>query len=244
MDLELADKAALIIGGSSGLGLASARAIAGEGARVAICARRSERLEAASKGTGGTWFPCDTAVPGQAAGAIAAAMAHFGRLDILVVSGGGPPAGDLDDVSTRAWTDAYQALWLSTVEAITAVLPGMRGQGWGRIVIVSSVAAKEPVPSLILSNSLRAGLLGFVNSMGASLAPSGITINAILPGYFDTPRIAQLAEPRSEILAKIPAGRCGAPAEFGSLAAFLASERAGYLTGQGIGLDGGLMRGI
>lgn len=244
MKLGLEGRAALVLGGSSGLGRGCAQALHGEGAQVAIASRDRAKLEKAAAGTGGVWFEFDSNVAGQAGDVVRESTERFGKLDVLVVSGGGPPPGELDDFSLDDWKAAYQSLWLSTVEAVQAALPGMKERRWGRIVLVASIAAREPVANLLLSNSLRAGLLGFINSTSRELAPHGITINAILPGYFDTPRLDALGRAKSELPEKVPAGRLGDPREFGELAAFLASERAGYLTGQAIAIDGGLSRGI
>ena len=245
MDLGLRDRRALVLGASSGLGRAVAAALVAEGARVAICARNKARIEAAARELGAqVGLPCDLAVPGAATALVDVARQRLGGLDILVTNTGGPPKGRFGDVTDEMWREGFQSLWLAAIDAIRAALPGMRQQRWGRILLVTSTAAKEPIPGLTVSNGLRAGLLGLMNSLAPEVAEEGVTVNALLPGYTATARIAELGLPEETLAEDIPARRLGRPEEFGAVAAFLASEQAGYVTGQAIAVDGGFIRGL
>src|SRR5258706_16484745 len=192
MNLGLDARCALVMGASRGLGKAIARALVEEGARVAVCARDVVRLSAAATEIGAEAMPCDLAAPGAAARLIADAERRLGRLDILIVNTGGPPPALFADLNDVAWRAAFEGLWMSGVGAIRAALPGMRARKWGRIVLVTSVAAKEPVPKLMLSNSLRAGLHGLVNALSREVAADQVTVNALMPGYTLTERLAEL----------------------------------------------------
>jgi 3-oxoacyl-[acyl-carrier protein] reductase len=245
MDLGLRDRRALILGASAGLGRAVAAALVAEGARVAICARNKARVEAAARELGArVALPCDLSVPGAATALVDSARQRLGGVDILVTNTGGPPKGRFDAISNEMWQEGFQSLWLAAVDAIRAALPEMRKQRWGRILLVTSTAAKEPIPGLSVSNGLRAGLLGLVKSLAPEVAEEGVTVNALLPGYTATQRIAELGIPEEELAEHIPARRLGRPEELGAMAAFLASEQAGYVTGQAIAVDGGYLRGL
>ncbi len=244
MDLALGNRRALVMGGSRGLGNAIARALCAEGARVAICARDATRVAAAAAELGAEGIACDLAVPGAAADLVEEAIRRLGGLDILVVNTGGPPPGLFVELDDSTWRRTFEALWMSSVGAIRAALPGMRERRWGRILLVTSVAAKEPVPNLMLSNSLRAGLHGMVNSLAREVAADQVTVNALLPGYTLTERLQELRLDEAKVAASIPAGRIGSPAEFASVAAFLLSGPASYLTGQALAVDGGLLQSI
>jgi 3-oxoacyl-[acyl-carrier protein] reductase len=245
MNLGLRDRHALVLGASSGLGRAVAAALVAEGARVAICARNKARVEAAARELGAQLgLACDLTVPGAATALVESARKRLGGLDILVTNTGGPPKGRFADVSNDMWQHGFQSLWLSAVDAIRAALPAMREQRWGRIVLITSSAAKEPIPGLTVSNGLRAGLLGLVKSLAPEVAEEGVTVNAVLPGYTATDRIAELGIPEETLAEHIPARRLGRPEELGSVAAFLASEQAAYVTGQAIAVDGGFIRGL
>jgi 3-oxoacyl-[acyl-carrier protein] reductase len=244
MDLGLRGRRALVMGASSGLGQATAAALVEEGARVAISARGAERLAGVARQLGAIAIVSDTTVAGAAATLVQEAEQRLGALDILVVNTGGPPAGLFADLGESAWRTAFDSLWMSTVSALRAALPGMRARKWGRVIVITSIAAREPVPNLLLSNSLRAGLHGLVNGLSKEVAADGVTINALLPGYTMTERLAELKLDLPRLEAQIPARRLGTARDFGAVAAFLASEQANYITGQALACDGGLLQSI
>lgn len=232
------------MGASSGLGKSIAQALVNEGARVAICARNAERVAAAAAELGAQGIVANLSVPGAAAEVVAESGKRLGQLDILVVNTGGPAPGLFVELKDSAWRESFEGLWMSTVGAIQSALPGMRARRWGRIIVITSIAAREPVPKLMLSNSLRAGLHGLVNAVSKEIAPDGITINALMPGYTRTERLAELQLDLTKLAAQIPARRLGRPEDLAAVAVFLASEPAGYVTGQAIAVDGGLLQSI
>jgi 3-oxoacyl-[acyl-carrier protein] reductase len=241
MDLGIKGKKALVMGASAGLGYAIAEALLAEGVDVAICSRAGDKLDAAKTKLGvKTAVPIDLTQPHAGEAVIKA----VGNIDILVTNTGGPAAGSFADITTDAWQAGFQSLWLSAVDAIKASLPHMRAQKWGRILLVTSVAAREPMANLTVSNGLRAGLLGLTKSIANEIASDGVTINALLPGYTATERLQQLNIPAEKMAAQIPARRIGRPEEFAALAAFLASAQASYITGQAIAVDGGYQHSI
>jgi 3-oxoacyl-[acyl-carrier protein] reductase len=258
VNLGLGDKVALVCGASRGLGRAIAAELVAEGAAVAVCSRDAERLAAAASELGPEVLavPADLAAPGEPTRAVEAAVERFGRLDVLVANTGGPPAGTHDSLTLEDWDAATALLLRSTVELAEAALPGMKERGWGRVLIVTSVAVKQPVDNLILSNSLRAAVTGFAKTLAREVATDGITVNTILPGYTATERVTELNRANAEregvepeeiqarLEASIPLGRLAEPEEFAALAAFLASERASYITGASIAVDGGWLRGL
>ena len=244
MELGLSGRRALVMGGSSGLGKAIAQALIKEGARTVICARGAERLAATAAQIGAQGIVADVTLPGAAAALVVESEKRLGPLDVLVVNTGGPPPGLFADLSEAAWRTAFESLWISSVGAMRAALPGMRARRWGRVILVTSVAAREPVANLMLSNSLRAGLHGLVNALSREVAADGVTINALMPGYTLTERLAELKLDEAELAAQIPAGRLGRAEDFAAVAAFLASEQANYLTGQAVACDGGLLHSI
>lgn len=261
MDLGLKGRRALVGGGSRGLGRAVAEELAREGADVAIVARDAAALErtaseiARETGARVVGVPADFAQAGAAARVVADAKSALGgALDILVTNQGGPPPGPFDAHPTEHWRRAYTLLLESVVEQVRAVLPDMKSRGWGRIITVTSIAVKQPNEGLILSNSLRAGVTGLARTLANELAPHGITVNNVMPGYTRTERLvdlaADIAERRgitsadayAEWERHIPMGRIGEPREFAALVAFLASDRATYMTGTSIPVDGGWIR--
>jgi 3-oxoacyl-[acyl-carrier protein] reductase len=262
MDLGLRGKAALVAASSRGLGYAIARELAAEGAAVAICARGESRLKEAAREigetTGARVVPVvgDVARPEDVARILGRALAELGRVDVLVTNSGGPPSGTFESTPPAAWKAAVDVLLTSAVELIRGVLPGMKERRFGRILNVTSIAVKQPVENLILSNSLRAAVTGMARTLANEVAPFGITVNNLVPGYTRTERLVELSDTNtartgaaasefySKLEREIPARRLGEPAELAALAAFLASERASYVTGQSIVVDGGWVRGL
>jgi len=244
MDLGISARRALVMGASRGLGRAIAEALLAEGVTVAICARNRERLEATAHKIGAVAIPADLSVPGASTTVVRDATARLGGLDILVVNTGGPSPHRFDDIDDEEWRRGFEALWMSSVGAIRACLAGMRVRRWGRVLVVTSIAAREPIDKLMLSNSLRAGLHGLVNSLTREVASDGITVNALMPGYTRTERLVEIGINEAAVCELIPAKRLGYAHEFAALAAFLASEKAAYITGQAIACDGGLLQSI
>jgi 3-oxoacyl-[acyl-carrier protein] reductase len=245
LDLKVANRRALVFGASKGLGKAVARELIAEGVRVAIVSRDRSRIDTTAAEIGAIGIAGDVSSPGSCKSLVEQAVqALGGPVDILVTNTGGPPAGSFERMSANDWQKGFDNLWISTVESLLAVLPHMRQQKWGRILAITSIAAREPQPGLVISNSLRAGLLGLINSVSRDVAKDGITMNALLPGYTATERLAELGIDDATMGAKIPAGRIGRPEEFAALAAFLASDRASYITGQAIAVDGGFLNSI
>lgn len=245
MDLKISGRRALVFGASQGLGKAVARELIAEGAQVAIVSRDPGRIAATAAEIGAVGIAGDVSSPGNCGALVAqAAKALGGPIDILVTNTGGPPAGPFERISAADWQKSFDNLWMSTVESVLAVLPHMRQRKWGRILAITSISAREPQPGLVISNSLRAGLLGLVNSVSRDVAKDGITMNALLPGYTATERLTELGVDDASMGPKIPAGRIGKPEEFAALAAFLASDRASYITGQAIAVDGGFLNSI
>jgi 3-oxoacyl-[acyl-carrier protein] reductase len=253
MDLGLRGRAAAVAGASSGLGLAIARNLAAEGADVAVCARDRERLEVAAAeldATGGgrvSATPLDVRDADAVTTWINATAEAFGRLEIVVPNAGGPPGGGATAFDVGAYRDAVELNLLSQIVITQAALPHLRAAGWGRVIFVTSVSVKQPIPTLALSNTARAGVAGYAKSLVADLGDAGITVNLLAPGYHATDRLEEvLADDaaRDAVLADIPLGRLGDPADFGAIAAFLASDQASYITGAVIGIDGGLSRAL
>lgn len=244
MDYRIKGRRALVMGASRGLGRAVAEALLAEGVKTAICARDAARLERTAKEIGALGVPCDLSQPGTGARLVEDVIARLGGLDILLVNTGGPPPASFDKIDDAQWRAGFESLWLSAVSSIRAALPGMRERRWGRILLVTSVAAREPLPNLMMSNALRAGLHGLVNALSREIGPDGITINALMPGYTLTERLKEAGFKAEEVAKAVPLGRIGRPEEFAALACFLASEPAGYITGQAIACDGGLLRSI
>jgi 3-oxoacyl-[acyl-carrier protein] reductase len=262
MDLGLRGKVALVAASSAGLGRAVAEELAREGANLVMCARGKERLDTVAR-----TIRDETGVRVEALGADLSqisdvqrvtdvALRTFGQVDILVTNAGGPPAGPFESHSHETWQAALRQNLDSVVELVRAVLPGMKERRWGRIINVTSIAVKQPVDGLILSNSVRAAVTGFARTLANEVAPFGITVNNVMPGYTRTQRVEDLAAKnaamRDSSLAaelalferQIPMGRLGEPAEFAAMVAFLASERASYTTGASIPVDGGWIRSL
>ena len=248
MDLGLEGRTALVMGGSRGIGRAIAEALAREGASVAIAARSKEGLELAAKTVSPAplGFVADTGDLERLAALPAEVEAELGPLDILVTNTGGPPFGGALDHGPEEWEAAYRSLVLAPRVLAEAVLPGMRERGWGRVVNVGSTSTREPIPGLNLSNAHRMAAVGFFATLAREVAADGVTLNTVATGRFATERLADAAgslEGAEEAArTEVPAGRLGRPEEYGDLVAFLCSERAAYLTGTVIPIDGGLTR--
>jgi 3-oxoacyl-[acyl-carrier protein] reductase len=248
MKLGLEGKVALVMAASRGIGRGIAVALAREGARVAISSRSAGRLDeaAAEVGAGTATFVADTSDTETLAALPAEVAAALGPIEILVVNTGGPPAGAALDHGLEDWEAAYRSLVLAPKVLAEAVVPGMRERGWGRIVNVGSTSTREPIPFLNLSNSHRMAAVGFLKTLSREVAGDGITVNTVATGRFATDRLADragsLEQAEQAARTEIPAGRLGTPAEYGDLVAFLCSERAAYITGTVIPIDGGLLR--
>jgi 3-oxoacyl-[acyl-carrier protein] reductase len=262
MDFGLKDKVALVAAASRGLGRAIAEELGAEGASLVLCARGAEALNetrehiARTAGVPIISLTADVAVAEDVSRVVKAGISRFGRIDILVTNAGGPPPGGFENLDREAWRVATRLTLDSVLELTRAVLPGMKERRWGRILNVTSIAVKQPVDNLMLSNSLRAAVTGFARTLANEVAAYGVTVNNILPGYTRTKRVEELAqalaasegvsaaEVRARWEAEIPAGRLGEPREFAALAAFLASERASYITGTSITVDGGWVKSL
>ena len=262
MDFGLRGKVALVGGSSRGLGLAIAAELAGEGADLVLCARGEEALKQAADGIRRDHgvrvvsMAADTSGPDGRRRLVDAAMHEFGRVDVLVTNTGGPPAGPFEAHGPDVWNAAVASLLDSVVDLTRAVLPGMKDRAWGRIINITSIAVKQPVADLILSNSIRAAVTGFARTLANEVAPSGVTVNNVMPGYTKTERVRELAArvaaargiEADRMLtvwdAEIPMHRIGEPRETAALVAFLASERASYITGTSIPVDGGWIRSL
>jgi 3-oxoacyl-[acyl-carrier protein] reductase len=248
MDLGLDGKVALVTGASQGMGYGIAKELAAEGARVAMSSRTKEKIEAAAGEIGARPYVHDTLDVDAAPALVEAVERDLGPIDILVTNTGGPPGGDPLEITREQWEAAHRELVVAAIELIELVVPGMQERGFGRIVSISSSAAREPIPTLILSNTHRAGLLGAFTTLAKRLAGDGITLNTILPGRIATDRISHLhgsIEKAQEVAREeVPAGRLGTAEEIAAAAAFLCSERASYITGVALLVDGGLTRGL
>ena len=249
MDLGIEGRTALVTGASKGLGAGIARALAEEGATVAVSSRSRERIDAAAGSIGARGYVHESADLDSAHELIDAVEADLGPLDILVANTGGPPPGaDPLGFSREQWEAAYHSLVLAPMALIERALPGMRERGFGRVVAVSSSAVREPIAVLMLSNAHRSGLLAAFKTLAREVAADGVTVNSVLPGRIATDRIVETAGSREEAERRareeIPAGRLGTVEELAAVAAFLCSERAAYVTGTAVLVDGGLTRSV
>lgn len=246
MDLGLEGRVALVTAASSGIGFGIAQALAAEGATVAVSSRSRERVEAAAERIGGRPYVFDSMDLDAAPGLIDSVEADLGPLDVLVTNSGGPPGGDPLEFSRDQWENAYRELVLSPMALIESAVPGMRDRRFGRILSVSSSAAREPIPALLLSAAHRSALLATFKLFAGRLAPDGITLNTLLPGRFGTDRLVHVhgSMEAAEEAARtdVPIGRLGTIEEIGAAGAFLCSERASYITGVALPVDGGLLR--
>lgn len=250
MDLSLSGKRAAVAASSSGLGLASAFALAAEGAQVAICGRDPERLAAAEatiRDAGGDViaFTADVGTVDGATDFVNRAIDALGGLDVLVPNAGGPPPGTFDSTPLDAYGPALELNLLSTVAMCHTAVPTLVGQGWGRIVAITSSTVREPSPTLILSNTARAGVTGFLKTLATEVAPHGVTVNSVQPGLHTTDRMRQLYGGEVDgSAAGIPTGAAGRPEDFGAVVTFLCSDQARFVTGAAIPVDGGAGRGL
>jgi 3-oxoacyl-[acyl-carrier protein] reductase len=262
MDFGLEGRVAIVAASSRGLGKACALELAREGAKVVICARHVQSLTAAADeirtATAAEVLPIqvDLTDAAQIQHLADEALRRFSRIDVLVTNNGGPPAGYFSDFDDEAWLAAQQLTLMSAVRLIRAVLPAMRAQQWGRIVNIASVSVKQPIDNLVLSNVYRPGVIGLAKTLSAQVAGDGITINNVAPGYTRTDRVVELSRARAleqgktveevlaETTASFPMHRMGEPEELAALVAFLASERASYISGTTILVDGGYAKGL
>jgi 3-oxoacyl-[acyl-carrier protein] reductase len=237
------------MGASKGLGQASAGALVREGARVAIVGRSAERIEAAAGEIGRAALPfvADASDPDRLGALVGEVEAALGPIEILVANTGGPPVGGALDHEAEEWERAYRSLVLAPRVLAGAVVPGMRERGWGRIVNIGSTSTEEPIPGLNLSNSHRTAAVGFLKTLAREVAADGVTVNTVATGRFATERLADmygsLENAEAAAREEIPAARLGRPEEYGDLVAFLCSERAAFVTGTVVPIDGGFLRG-
>jgi 3-oxoacyl-[acyl-carrier protein] reductase len=247
MELGLRGKTAIVCGASSGLGLASAEALADEGANIAMFARRREQLERDANRVGALPVRGDVTNGADLERLVERTLEAFGGIDIVVWNSGGPPAGKASEISDEQLESAFELLLQPAVRLVRLALPHIRKSEAGRLVFITSATVKEPTPHLALSNALRPGLTGWAKTLSRELGPEGITVNCVAPGRIDTPRMTELygaGGPPAEELAQIPLGRMGSPREFGDVVCFLASDRAAYITGTTVLVDGGISRGL
>ncbi len=258
MDLGLKGKVALVTAASKGIGRACAMALAAEGARVAICSRTEADVKEAGDairirtGADVLAMPADVTRAADIDELMRRTTAAFGGIDVLVANAGGPPRGDFAELTDEQWTQAFELSMLSTVRLVRAVLPSMRARRWGRIITVQSSSVKQPIAGLLLSNALRPGVAGLMKTLATEVGKDNILVNTVCPGRIMTDRFVsghrQMGKTVEEYLAltskEVPLGRIGTPEEFANMVVFLASERASYVTGATLQVDGGLIRGL
>lgn len=256
MDLGLQGKRALVLGASRGLGMAIAQSLAAEGATVFAAARSLERIEGWAAGLGHVHPLRLDLADLVSVDAVVNDLLARGGVDIIVNNSGGPPPGTAQDADRAAWISHFEAMAANVFHLTTRLLPAMKAQGWGRVISITSSGVEQPIPNLALSNGIRAAVVGWSKTLASEVAADGITVNVVMPGRIHTERVDELdaaaakrtqtdvAEVASKSRATIPAGRYGRPEEFADVVTFLASERAGYVTGSRIRIDGGAIRSI
>jgi 3-oxoacyl-[acyl-carrier protein] reductase len=262
MDLGLKGKRAVVLGSTRGLGQGIATILAEEGAALAVCGRAQDDAAAVATGLASAHgvtahgFGVDLASPESVEEFCGAVESALGGVDILVLNGGGPPPGAAAEITPAQWGQHVQSMFLCHTQMTARFLPGMRAQGWGRILVCSSSGTVQPIPALAISNTYRAALISWAKTLSNEVAPDGVTVNTILPGRIKTERLDQIDEATAKRQGKnvedvvaasrttIPAGRYGTVEEFAAMAAFLVSDRAGYVTGSVARVDGGFIRSV
>jgi len=253
VDLGLKGRRALVTAASKGLGRACAEALVAEGASVYISSRDGASIEATGRAIHAAgWFAADVSVAGEPESLVARAADAMGGLDVLVANAGGPPAGTFQSTPLEAWEAAFELTLMSAVRLVHAALPHLTRSGQGRVVFITSVSVRQPIPTLVLSNALRAAVTGLSKTLARELAGDGVTFNCLAPDAILTDRIRHLASGRGgDVEAELkrraeaaPMKRFGEPAEFAAACAFLCSRQAGFITGQTIGVDGGALLGV
>jgi 3-oxoacyl-[acyl-carrier protein] reductase len=249
MDFGIRGRRAAVAASSGGLGFASAHALAAEGARVALCGRDAERLDAAVRtitdaGGDAVGIPADVSTAAGGAQFVEDAIGVLGGVDILVPNAGGPPAGGFGTTKLDLYPAALEQNLLSTVAMCASAVPPMREQGWGRVVAITSVSVRQPIEGLILSNTARAGVTGFLKTLALEVAGDGVTVNSVQPGSHATDRLKSLHGDLTDIGRSIPVGTVGRAEDFGWVVAFLCSDHARFVTGAAVPVDGGAYRGL
>jgi 3-oxoacyl-[acyl-carrier protein] reductase len=247
VDLGLTGRTAIVCGASSGLGLASAEALAGEGANVAMFSRRRDLLQREAERIGALAVRGDVTSAADLERLVERTLDAFGGIDVVVWNGGGPPPGTAADITDETLDDAFALLLSPPIRLVRLCLPHLERSPAGRVLCITSTAVIEPVPHLALSNTLRPGVTGWAKTLSRELGPKGITVNCVAPGRIDTPRMQELygeSGPGPEVIDQIPLGRLGTPREFGDVVCFLASDRASYVSGTTVLVDGGSSHGL